>query len=89
MRGKDDLTAAMKSAGLSEGSLDKAVKEVRGGQRVTDPDPEGKYQALEKYTRDLTKDAREGKIDPVIGRDEEIRRAMQVLSAGARRTTPS
>jgi ATPases with chaperone activity, ATP-binding subunit len=63
--------------------LEKALREVRGTQRVTDPDPEGKYQALEKYTTDLTDLARRGKIDPVIGRDEEIRRAMQVL---ARRT---
>jgi ATP-dependent Clp protease ATP-binding subunit ClpB len=53
---------------------------VRGGQKVTDQDPEGKYQALEKYTRDITKAAKEGKLDPVIGRDEEIRRVMQVLS---------
>ncbi|MGB5219709.1 MAG: ATP-dependent chaperone ClpB, partial [Polyangiales bacterium] len=57
-----------------------AVQEVRGSQRVTDPDPEGKFQALEKYTRDLTEAARQGKTDPVIGRDEEIRRVMQVLS---------
>ncbi|MDH3728015.1 MAG: type VI secretion system ATPase TssH, partial [Myxococcales bacterium] len=47
---------------------------------MTDPDPEGKFQALEKYTRDLTEAARQGKTDPVIGRDEEIRRVMQVLS---------
>lgn len=60
--------------------LEKAITDVRGNQRVTDPDPEGKYQALEKYARDLTQRAREGKIDPVIGRDEEIRRVMQVLS---------
>jgi len=66
--------------GVSKDELEKAVKEVRGSQKVTDPDPEGKYQALEKYTRDLTQRAREGKIDPVIGRDEEIRRVMQVLS---------
>ncbi|MGK7346275.1 MAG: ATP-dependent chaperone ClpB [Candidatus Nitrospinota bacterium M3_3B_026] len=57
-----------------------ALADVRGGQRVTDPDPEGKYQVLEKYTRDLTRMAREGKIDPVIGRDGEIRRVMQIIS---------
>jgi ATP-dependent Clp protease ATP-binding subunit ClpB len=57
-----------------------ALKEVRGGQRVTDQNPEEKYQALERYGRDLVEMARQGKIDPVIGRDEEIRRAMQVLS---------
>ena len=58
----------------------KALTSVRGHQRVTDLDPEGKYQVLEKYTQDFTRLAREGKIDPVIGRDEEIRRVMQILS---------
>jgi ATP-dependent Clp protease ATP-binding subunit ClpB len=57
-----------------------ALKDVRGGQRVTDQNPEEKYQALERYGRDLVEMARQGKIDPVIGRDEEIRRTMQVLS---------
>jgi ATP-dependent Clp protease ATP-binding subunit ClpB len=57
-----------------------ALKDVRGGQRVTSRDPEGTYQALEKFGRDLTQAAEEGKVDPVIGRDEEIRRVMQVLS---------
>src|SRR5688500_477923 len=57
-----------------------ALKDVRGGQRVTDQNPEVKYQALEKYGRDLVEMARQGKLDPVIGRDEEIRRTMQVLS---------
>src|SRR5687767_7071795 len=57
-----------------------ALKDVRGGQHVTDQDPEAKYQALEKYGRDLVEMARQGKLDPVIGRDEEIRRTMQVLS---------
>ncbi len=66
--------------GVDRKALEGAVGEVRGSQRVTDPDPEGKYQALEKYSRDLTRAAREGKLDPVIGRDEEIRRVMQVLS---------
>ncbi|MBI4022960.1 AAA family ATPase, partial [Candidatus Berkelbacteria bacterium] len=58
----------------------KALADVRGSQRVTDQTPENKYQVLEKYTIDLTEDARAGKLDPVIGRDEEIRRVMQVLS---------
>jgi ATP-dependent Clp protease ATP-binding subunit ClpB len=80
VNGKDDLQKAFTSAGLNKDALAKAVQEVRGSQRITDPEPEGKYQALEKYTRDLTADARAGKIDPVIGRDEEIRRVMQVLS---------
>jgi len=66
--------------GVEKDALQQAVNDVRGSQKVTDPDPEGKYQALEKYSRDLTRDAREGKLDPVIGRDEEIRRVMQVLS---------
>src|SRR4051812_39458957 len=57
-----------------------ALKDVRGGQRVTDQSPEQKYQALERYGRDLVEAARQGKLDPVIGRDEEIRRTMQVLS---------
>jgi ATP-dependent Clp protease ATP-binding subunit ClpB len=57
-----------------------ALAEVRGGQRVTGPNPEGTYQALEKYGRDLTSEARAGRLDPVIGRDEEIRRVVQVLS---------
>jgi ATP-dependent Clp protease ATP-binding subunit ClpB len=57
-----------------------ALKEVRGGQRVTSQDPEGSYQALEKFGRDLTELAESGKLDPVIGRDEEVRRVMQVLS---------
>ncbi len=61
-------------------SLLKALTEVRGSQRVSDRDPEGKFQALEKYCRDLTAAARKGKSDPVIGRDEEIRRVLQVLS---------
>ncbi len=70
----------LKEAGLTEKKLDAALKEVRGGHKVTDEDPEGKYQALEKYGTDLTAKAHEGKIDPVIGRDEEIRRILQVLS---------
>ncbi|MEZ4255595.1 MAG: ATP-dependent chaperone ClpB [Polyangiales bacterium] len=66
--------------GVSYDALLGALREVRGSQRVTDAEPEGKYQALEKYTRDITADAQRGKVDPVIGRDEEIRRVMQVLS---------
>src|SRR3989475_7282025 len=66
--------------GATKDALLKALKEVRGSTRITDPNPEDKYQALKKYTRDLTDLARRGKIDPVIGRDEEIRRVIQVLS---------
>ncbi|UJR86112.1 ATP-dependent chaperone ClpB [Sandaracinus amylolyticus] len=76
----DDLTKIFEQRGLTRDKVLAALNEVRGSQRVTDAEPEGKYQALEKYTRDLTKAARGGKIDPVIGRDEEIRRVIQVLS---------
>ena len=70
----------LKEAGVSHDGLLKALRQIRGSQRVTDPNPESKYQALEKYGRDLTKLAAAGKLDPVIGRDEEIRRVIQVLS---------
>ncbi len=70
----------LKEVGLTEEKLATALKEIRGSQKVVDEDPEGKYQTLEKYGIDLTARAREGKIDPVIGRDDEIRRVMQVLS---------
>src|SRR5438270_6619238 len=68
------------AAGVDRAALLAALEGVRGPQRVTDQAPEQKYQALERYTRDLTEQARKGKLDPVIGRDEEIRRVMQVLS---------
>ncbi len=70
----------LKQAGVARAGLMQALQQVRGSQRVTDQNPEGKYQTLEKYGRDLTTLARRGKIDPVIGRDDEIRRVMQVLS---------
>ena len=66
--------------GLTENKLKDIIKQVRGKQKVSDRDPEGKYQALEKYGRELTQLAKEGKLDPVIGRDEEIRRTIQILS---------
>lgn len=65
---------------LDRGAVEKTLKDLRGSQRVTDRDPEGKYQSLQKYTIDFTALAQQGKIDPVIGRDEEIRRVMQILS---------
>jgi len=74
------LKAMFESVNLRYDRILLAIKNLRGSQRVTDETPEGKYQALEKYTRDLTELARQGKLDPVIGRDAEIRRAMQVLS---------
>jgi ATP-dependent Clp protease ATP-binding subunit ClpB len=70
----------LKEAGVTHDKLMQALQQVRGSQRVTDQNPEGTYQTLEKYGRDLTEMARKGKIDPVIGRDNEIRRVMQVLS---------
>jgi ATP-dependent Clp protease ATP-binding subunit ClpB len=66
--------------GITSEGIYRALVEVRGTQRVTDPNPEEKYQALQRYARDLTEAARKGKLDPVIGRDEEIRRVIQVLS---------
>jgi ATP-dependent Clp protease ATP-binding subunit ClpB len=66
--------------GLDEGKLKNIIKQIRGNQKVTDQNPEGKYEALEKYGRDLTEAARQGKLDPVIGRDDEIRRTIQILS---------
>ena len=66
--------------GLTESKLKEIIQQVRGSQKVTDQNPEGKYEALAKYGRDLTQLAREGKLDPVIGRDDEIRRTIQILS---------
>jgi ATP-dependent Clp protease ATP-binding subunit ClpB len=70
----------LREAGLTREGVLAALAEVRGRQRVTDQNPEDKFQALEKYGRDLTEQARRGKLDPVIGRDEEVRRTIQVLS---------
>jgi ATP-dependent Clp protease ATP-binding subunit ClpB len=69
----------LQQLGVSRDNLMQALQQVRGSQRVTDQNPEGRYQTLEKYGRDLTEQARRGKIDPVIGRDNEIRRVMQIL----------
>jgi ATP-dependent Clp protease ATP-binding subunit ClpB len=71
---------ALAAAGITPDAIYKALVDVRGTQRVTDVNPEDKYQALQRYSRDLTEAARKGKLDPVIGRDEEIRRVVQVLS---------
>src|SRR5829696_5433870 len=71
---------ALRGAGATNDALLKAVAEVRGPHRVTDQNPEDKFQALEKFGRDLTDAAEDGKLDPVIGRDDEIRRVIQVLS---------
>src|SRR6267378_4473609 len=77
----------MNEAGASHDGLLKALRQIRGSQRVTDQNPESKYQALEKYGRDLTQLAAAGKLDPVIGRDEEIRRVIRSCRA-APRTIP-
>ena len=78
--GRDAAASALQGLGATRENLLQALQSVRGGARVTDPDPESKYQALAKFGRDLTDLARRGKLDPVIGRDEEIRRVVQVLS---------
>ncbi|HEY3314520.1 MAG TPA: ATP-dependent chaperone ClpB [Bacillota bacterium] len=78
--GSGDASRALKAAGADRGAIYRAMVDVRGTQRVTDQDPEQKYQALAKYSRDLTDLARKQKLDPVIGRDDEIRRVIQVLS---------
>ncbi len=76
----DAAAQALLALGATHDAILKALTAVRGSQRVTDQNPEGKFQALEKYAKDLTELARRGKLDPVIGRDEEIRRVIQVLS---------
>jgi ATP-dependent Clp protease ATP-binding subunit ClpB len=76
----DAVREALAALGATHEAILKALTAVRGSQRVTDQNPEGKFQALEKYAKDLTELARRGKLDPVIGRDEEIRRVIQVLS---------
>jgi ATP-dependent Clp protease ATP-binding subunit ClpB len=76
----DPASAALVALGATHEAILQALTAVRGSQRVTDQNPEGKFQALEKYAKDLTELARRGKLDPVIGRDEEIRRVIQVLS---------
>jgi ATP-dependent Clp protease ATP-binding subunit ClpB len=81
--GRSPAADLLKKSGVTKDAVLAALVQVRGSQRVTDQNPEGKYQALERYGRDLTDAARKGKLDPVIGRDEEIRRVIQVL---ARRT---
>jgi len=83
LAGSDAVSQLLKDQGLSEKPLIEAIKELRKGNKVTDPNAESKYRALEKYSKNLNDLAKKGKIDPVIGRDEEIRRVLQIL---ARRT---
>jgi ATP-dependent Clp protease ATP-binding subunit ClpB len=77
---RDPAQELLARHGATHDAILKALTAIRGSQRITDQNPEGKYQALERYARDLTEQARRGKLDPVIGRDEEIRRVVQVLS---------
>ncbi|MBK9240804.1 MAG: ATP-dependent chaperone ClpB [Acidobacteria bacterium] len=78
--GRSASAKFLQQQAISKDAVLQALTQIRGSQRVTDQNPEGKYQALERYGRDLTEAARKGKLDPVIGRDEEIRRVIQVLS---------
>jgi ATP-dependent Clp protease ATP-binding subunit ClpB len=80
LEGRDEVATILSEGGIERAGVLDALKDIRGSQRVTDQTPEDKYQALERYGRDLTEAARRGKLDPVIGRDEEIRRVIQVLS---------
>jgi len=77
---QDDAAELLRQSGVRRDGLLGALKDIRGGQRVTDPDAEDRYRVLEKYAVDLTARARQGKLDPVIGRDDEIRRVIQVLA---------
>jgi ATP-dependent Clp protease ATP-binding subunit ClpB len=77
---RDEVASLLSDAGVERAAVLEALKDIRGSQRVTDQNPEDKYQALERFGHDLTEAARKGKLDPVIGRDEEIRRVIQVLS---------
>jgi len=78
--GRSKASELLRKHGVTEAAVLSALKEVRGSARVDDPNAEGKYQALKRYARDLTELARRGKLDPVVGRDDEIRRVMQVLT---------
>lgn len=80
LEGKEKTAALMKELGFAKKELIAAIKELRGGSSVTDQNAEAKYQSLERYSKNLNQMAKEGKIDPVIGRDEEIRRVLQILS---------
>jgi ATP-dependent Clp protease ATP-binding subunit ClpB len=80
LQSKDKVASLMKHAGLDRNGMIKAIQELRGGSKVTDPNAETKYKSLERYSKNLNELAKQGKIDPVIGRDEEIRRVLQILS---------
>lgn len=78
--GRGKAAEALKQQGVDEDAILRVLKDIRGGQRVTDQSPEEKYEALKRFGQDLTEQARRGRLDPIIGRDEEIRRVLQVLS---------
>jgi ATP-dependent Clp protease ATP-binding subunit ClpB len=78
--GKDSVATLMKDAGFNEKDLKAGIKELRGGRKVTSQTAEDQYQSLNRYSRNLNEQVRSGKMDPVIGRDEEIRRVLQILS---------
>ena len=80
LSGSDKVASLLKDLGFEKKALQAAIRELRGGDKVTDPNAEGKYRSLERYSKNLNQLAKEGKIDPVIGRDEEIRRVLQILS---------
>jgi ATP-dependent Clp protease ATP-binding subunit ClpB len=80
LAGSDEVARLMKDAGFSEQALTKAIMELRGGRKVNDPNAEAKYRSLERYSINLNERARQGKIDPIIGRDDEIRRVLQIIS---------
>lgn len=80
LAGSDKVASLLKDAGFDKKTLIAAIHELRGGSKVTDPNAEGKYRSLERYSKNLNQLAKDGKIDPVIGRDEEIRRVLQILS---------
>src|SRR3989442_5230250 len=77
---EEAVARILQSHGVTKDAILKVLVSIRGTQKITDPNPEEKYQAHERYSRDLTELARKGKLDPVIGRDEEIRRVIQILS---------
>ena len=80
LKGKDETAKMLKESGINENELKKAIEDLRKGEKVQDPSAESKYNALEKYAKNLNQSARSGKLDPVIGREEEIRRVIHILS---------
>ena len=80
LKGKDKTAGLLRDSGFNEKDLIAAIQELRGGESVKDPNAEAKYRSLERYSKNLNELAKAGKIDPVIGRDEEIRRVLQILS---------